>query len=839
MENFFKDIRFALRMFAQKPAFTAVAVLTLALGIGANTAIFTLFDSVLLESLPVREPSRLVLFNSNSGEGTSTGDAPTGAWSLFSYEVYDFLRKQPLPFDGLAAFRSGEDPVSFRMAGEGGSNGPAQRVVTHLVSGNYFQVLGVDASMGRTLTSDDDRRNAAPVVVASYGCWKQSLHSDPSIVGKTVYLNSAAYTVVGVTPPDFFGERVRRSPDFWLPLAFQQQIEVRPQSFLDRTDTYWLYLIGRLSGNATRAQAQSATTISLRQFLTEKEGSKLTAARKREIDNSRVQLSDGAGGISGLRLQYSQPLQVLLAVVGLVLLIACANVGNLLLSRAAARKTEVTVRMALGASRTRLIRQLLTESVLLAALGAICGIILANWAVDGLVTLLAKNSPVKPHLNGPVLAFTIAVTLVAGILFGLAPALYAGRTDLVTSLKAGGRSVAGEQKKFGTTQALIIAQIAVSLVLLVGANLFARSLLNLENQPLGFQPTHVLLARVNPRLAGYKPNTTSLLYRKIYDRIAVLPGVRSATLNSYSPLSGSTSTSGVAIMGFSPQQNENLETETILVGPGYPETLGIPLLKGREIGLQDVPGAQKVAMVNQAFESKYFPNGSAIGHKFGEDSKSAGDYEIVGVLRDAQYHDAKEPAKPLAYIALLQDASQFSLSAELVIRTEGDPATASSAVRQAVSDVDPNLPVSQVQALATQVASTFNTQRVAAELVTFFGILALLLACIGLYGVVAQSVSRRTNEIGVRMALGAQTSQIFGLVMRNTLTLLIAGLAIGVVIALGASRLVRGQLYEVGAADPLSFLLAALILSVVAAFAGFLPARRATKVDPIIALRYE
>lgn len=838
MENFLKDIRFALRMFAQKPAFTAVAVLTLALGVGANTAIFTLFDAVLLESLPVHQPERLALFNSNTGEGTSTGDPPVGAWSLYSSEVYDYLHAQPLPFEGLAAFRSGEDPVSVRLAGSR-ENGVAERAISHLVSGNYFQVMGVDAAMGRTLTPDDDRQNAAPVAVVSYGYWKQSLHSDPSAVGKIVYLNNSAYTIVGITPPEFFGERVRRSPDFWVPLVFQPQIELRP-SFLTDKEAYWLYLIGRLAPGATRAQAQTAGTVALRQFLANAEGSKLTESRKRDIANSYVQLSDGAGGISGLRFQYSQPLQVLLAVVALVLLIACANVGNLLLSRAAARQTEITVRMALGARRARLIRQLLTESVLLAAMGAVAGILLAQWAVNGLVALLAKNSPMKPHLNGPVLAFTIGVTLVAGILFGLAPALYAGKTDLVTSLKSGGRSVAGERKKFGVTQALIISQIAVSLVLLVGANLFARSLFNLESIPRGYDATHVLLARLNPRLANYKPNNVSPLYRKIYDRLNAMPGIRSATIARYSPASGSNSNNSAVIEGYSPKPNEDVEIENMLVAPAYVETMGMTLVQGREIGLQDGPGAPLVAMVNEAFVRKYFPDRPAIGHHFGfGDAKSANDIEIVGVIRDAQFHDAKDPVKPMAFQALLQDNTQFALSAEIAIRSSADPSALVTSVRQVVAEVDPNLPVTNTQTLTDQVSSTLNVQRVAAQLVSFFGLLALVLACVGLYGVIAQSVSRRTNEIGVRVALGARSGQILWMVLRNTLTLLGLGLLIGIPVALGAARFVKSQLYGIGAADPLSFVIAALVLATVAAFAGFLPARRATKVDPIIALRYE
>jgi predicted permease len=839
MESLWKDIIFGLRMLIRRPGFTAIAVLTLALGIGANTAIFTLFDAVLLESLPVREPSRLVLFSDQVGEGTSTGSLPNASWNLFTNESYEFLKKQPLPFESLGAFRSGEDPVTVHFPGDSDS-GPLQRAVSHLVSGNYFDVLGVDAALGRSLRPDDDKPNANPVTVVSNGYWKQRLHSDPNAIGKVAILNGTAFTIVGVAPPEFFGERVRRSPDYWLPLNFQPQIEQRA-SFLNLTDYYWLSLMARLRPGVTRNQAQEASTIALQQLLTSKAGSQLTADDKANLAKNKVQLFDGGAGISGLRLRYSEPLRILLIVVALVLLIACANVGNLLLARAVARRTEVTVRLALGASRGRLIRQLLTESVMLAVIGAAVGVLLASWAVQALVQFLAGTAPLHTSLNLPVLAFTIGITLVAGIVFGLAPALQAGRTDLVTALKMGGNRVTGGQRKFGTTQGLVVGQIAMSLVLLVGATLFARSLLNLENQPLGFNQENVVLARINPRLAGYKPTEVGALYRKLYDRLHVLPGVQSATIASYSPLGGSNSTSTLSVMGYEAKPNENTGAQTVFVGPDYPHALGMQLLLGREIGLQDTVGAAKVAMVNEAFVRHFFPNQNPVGHRFGfGDEKTSGDYEIIGVLTDAHFQGADEAkVQETVFPALFQDQSQFALSAEAEVRTVGDPAAATAAIRASIVQEDSRLPITVVKSLHEQVDGTFTQQKLAARLVSFFGGLALLLACVGLYGMVSQGVARRTNEIGVRMALGAQRGDILWMILRDTLSLLLVGLAVGIPAAVGASHFISSQLYGLHSTDVVSFSLGIVILAAVAALAGYLPARRASKVDPIVALHYE
>jgi predicted permease len=832
-----KDVRFGLRTLARQPAFAAVATLTLALGIGADTAIFTLFNAILLQSLPVRDPSRLVLFSDRSGEGTQVGDTPTGRWQLFSSDIYQFFKSQPLGFESLAAVRSGESPVSLRVLTPSDHGNQAARAQAHLVSGNYFEVMGVAAAAGRTLTVDDDRAGAAPAAVISYGFWSERMHADPRLVGATVSLNGTAFTIVGVMPREFFGERVRRPPDFWMPLIFQPQIELRP-SYLDKVNSYWLILVGRLANGATREQAQTAASGALRRYVSAQGGAVLSEARKAQLRDMRIELVDGARGISGLRQSYSQPLRVLLVVVLLVLLIACANVGNLLLSRAAARRPEISVRLALGATRGRLVRQLLIESALLAVGGAIAGLLLARWIVSvTLSQIVSRGTPLHATLDARVLLFTAAVTGAAAIVFGLMPALAAGDTDLTTTLKSGGRGAAGSGRGARATRALVVAQIAISLVLLVGANLFARNLLSLERQPLGFDADRVLLARVNPRLAGYTPASASVLHRKLYDRVSALPGVTSATIARYSPLSGSRSVNGGTIEGYKPPSGDEVDLETIPVGPSYPSTFGMTLLQGRAIGPQDVAGAPNVAMVNETFVRQFLPRDNPIGrHLQVNDVRGI---EIVGVLRDARFRNDRDPILPTVFTALAQENSQFALDAEIAIRTAGDPASAAAELRRAVAEVDPNLPVNDPKTLREQVASNFDTERLATRLIAAFGGLALLLACVGLYGVVTQAVVRRTNEIGVRMALGAQRGEVVWMILRETLALLLVGLAIGIPVAAGAARLVASQLAGLRTIAPDAFLLSAAGLALVAVVTGLLPAARASRVDPIQALRCE
>jgi len=831
-----RDLRFAIRMLMRAPAFTAVAVATLALGIGANTAIFTLFNAVLLQSLPVREPSRLVIFgDAGAGEGTSSGDPFYGAWNLYSYESYQFLAAANLPFESLAAVRSGEDPVSVRVAGAP----RAERAQAHLVGGTYFSVMGVPAALGRMLTAADDRPDAAPVAVVSHGFWNDRLHGDPSVVGQSAIVNGTSYTIVGVAPREFFGERVRRPPDFWIPLAFQTQVELR-KSYLTDPRSYWLLLLGRLAPGVTREQAQAAATSALRQYLTNTAGSHPSADQLHAIQQTRAALSDGAGGISNLRYRYSQPLRVLIVVVALVLLLACANVANLLLARAAARRTEMTVRLALGASPGRLARQLLTESLLLAIVGAAAGVLLARWAVTAILALVAsRTTPLHANLDGRILALTAAIAAVAGIAFGIAPALAARRVELVGALKSREQGGSGGRRTVGLTRILVVGQIAISAVLLVAAMLFARSLLNLETRPLGFDPDHVLLARINPRLAGYKPADVAALHRRIFDRIVALPGIKSATIARYSPMSGTRSSNSGAVEGYVPKDKETVELETQLAAPNYPATMGIPILRGRAIGPEDAAGSAKVGMVSESFVKKYFPNTDPIGRHFTvNDGAAKPDVEIVGVLKDAIYRQDDRPL-PVVFIALFQQSDQFALDAEVAIRTEGEPSAAANELRRAIADVDPNLPVNDPRTLDSQVASNFDSQRLAARLVGFFGGVALLLACVGLYGIVTQDVQRRTNEIGVRMALGAERHAVLWMILRETLTLLLIGLSVGVPAAVGAARLVSSQLYGFSPGAPGPFVAAAAALSLLAIVTGLVPAIRASRVDPMVALRYE
>jgi predicted permease len=841
MDSLFRDVRYAIRTLLKRPGFTLVSIVTLALGIGANTAIFTLLNAVTFKQLPVARPQELVFFDNSRGEGTSTGDPSTGQWARYSYASYQYFRNHDQNYQGLSAFRTGESRLSVR-GGDAAADDTTQRAQGHLVSGNYFSVLGVNAFLGRVLTPEDDRPGAHPAVVMSYAYWKQQWKGDPQIINKQVMLNGTSFAVAGVAPPEFFGVRVRRAPDYWIPLVFQPQIEMS-KSYLEDPRVFWLDFVGRLKPGVRIEQAEASATLSLHQFLTNEAGATLTDDSRKSIASAYVTLAPGARGISGLRIAYSRALQMLMVIVGLVLLIACANVGNLLLSRAAARKAEISLRLALGASRYRIVRQLLTESLLLAIMGGVGGILFAQWGVSVLVTLVAKTSPLDVRPDLWVLGFTAGVSLLAGLVFGLAPALKASQTDLTTALKEKSSRSGPRGVRFSLASTLVVSQVALSMVLLAGAGLFARSLMKLQEENVGFNRDNVLLMGIDARLGGYKPTELSALYRRLLDRVTELPGVKSATLATYAPISGTGRSSTVVVRGYTPQAEEDMDVADILVGPDYCETLGVPLLLGREINIRDTPAAQKIAVVNESFAQHYFHGENPLGRRFqfgdDDDPEHGPELEIVGVVGDVKYSSAKEAAGLTAYRPILQVQDTEAYSNNLEIRTTGDAATLAPAVRQAIGQVDSKLPIFGVTTLREQLGGALQQEKLIAELVSFFGLLALLLACIGLYGVMAHGVVRRTKEIGIRMALGAERRRIVWMVLRETILLVLVGIAIGVPAALGAGRLVSSQLFGLSPADPLTLLVAASVLTLVALLAGFLPARKASNVNPLIALRYE
>jgi predicted permease len=836
METLLKDIRYAIRGLLKRPGFTTIAVITLALGIGANTAIFTLVNAVMLKSLPVTRPNELVLFTDvGIGEGTSEGDPLVGPWQLYSYSAYQYLRDHNPSFQDILAFRSGQSRLGVSFAGDAA----AQRAQGQLVSGNYFSVLGVSARLGRVLMPADDTPGASPAAVISHRYWQQQFNRDPGVVGRSMLINGTGFTIVGVTPEEFFGERVRRPPDYWLPLSFQPQVELR-ESTLDKKDVYFLTLIGRLNPGVGIEQAQASTNLALRQFLTAEAGSQITEQRQRDIQNTSARLVPGAQGISPLRFIYSKPLQMLMAIVAMVLLIACANVGSLFLSRAASRRAEMSLRLALGASRQRIIHQLLTESFLLAFIGATGGVLLAIWGVRLLVGMVTSESPLETQPDLLVLSFTAAIALISGLLFGLVPAIRASRADLASAMKEKSRT-GTDGSRLGLTSALVITQVCLSMVLLTGAGLFARSLLKLQEEELGFKRDAVLLVGVDPRIAGYKLAELPSLYQRLLQQMKPVPGVNSLTVSSYSPMSGTRRSSDITVQGYAAATGENLEVEALFIGPDFGKTLGVPLLQGREINLQDNEAARKVAVVNQAFVDHYFKGQNPLGRifSFGDKLDPTSQYEIVGVLGNVKSRDARRTSMETVYRSILQSDDQLAFSATFEVRANGDAGALTPLIREAINQTDNRLPVFGVTTMQEQVEGTFKQDRLIARLMSFFGALALLLACVGLYGVMAQSVARRTNEIGIRMALGAQRGNIQWMVLKETFLLVFVGLAVGIPMALGAATLVSKQLFGLKPTDPVTLIAAAVVLTVVAVLAGYLPARRASRVDPLVALRYE
>jgi predicted permease len=847
MNGILQDLRYALRQLRKSPGFTLVAILSLALGIGANTAIFTLINGLLLKSLPVHEPQQLVAFGKEVGGG-QVGGMASGPMDLFTYEFYKQIAQRPGVFQGICAYSSFPTMVSVRTgsAGSGTGNGAASQVLSHLVSGNFFSVLSAEPILGRPIApADEDAPGHNPVAVISYRYWQQVLSGDPLVLGKSITINETLFTVIGVMPAKFLGVEVNEeSPDMWLPLTMQQEAMLQP-SLLGPHALYWLHMMGRSNPGTNIKQAQAWISAQLQQYMADREGPQISASRKQEIQKNYVELLPGGRGISYLRDQYSTPLNILMGAVAMVLLIACANLANFLLAKATSREREISTRLALGASRGRIVRQILTEALLLSLSGGALGLLLAFWSTSVLIRFVvggAAHTPLSANPDLHILAFTFLIALITGIMFGIVPALRVSNISVAPSLKANARSAVGASGKSGRlfSKVLVTAQVMLSLTLLAGAGLLVRTLQNLQKQDLGFDRHNVLLVEFNAKFAGYKPEQLNGLYERILTRLDALPGIRSATLSGGEPMSGNKWNSPIYIEGHAAQPNEDLSTLLNRVGPRYFETTGIPVLRGRTIGARDAGASPKVVVVNQALADYFFPHGDAIGHRFTvADPSVKGEWEIVGVVRDTKYNSPREEQQRMAYLPVMQLTGDDNYAYWLQVQTARDPAQVAGSVRGVLAEIDPNLPILNVKTISEQMDNSMDNERFISQLSGSFSLLALLLACIGLYGVMNYDVARRTNEIGVRMALGAQTGGVLWLVLKESLLLLGIGIVIGIPAALGASRLLQSQLFGLSPYDPSTFATAVLMVAVVTLLAAYVPARRAARIDPMVALRYE
>jgi predicted permease len=815
-----QDLRFGVRMLLKHKIFTIVAVLSLALGIGANTAIFSLIDTALLKSLPVKDAEQLYLV-AHAGE--------RGATEANNFPFFEQLRDHNQSFDGLLAFNPNQWKVTV--------NDETEIVAGQVVTGNYFSLLGVSALLGRTLTPEDDKvPQGNPVAVISHAYWQRRFGKDPEVLGKTIAINLTAFTIIGVTPPEFFGLQVGRSAEISVPMAMHSLVGSGAK--LGEPNFWWeLPILGRLKSGVKLEQARAELDLLQQQFLDEA-GMK---PDRRKDSFARVELLPAHNGLAELRKQFSSPLQVLMGIVSIVLLIACANVANLLLARATVRKKEISIRLALGASRMRLIRQLLTESVLLAVLGGGVGLLFAYWFAQFLLNFIpARSAPLTLQFDpdARILGFTAAVTLLTGVLFGLAPAWRATQVELNASLKDKTRGFVVGQTRLGLGKVLIVSQIALSLLLLVGAGLFVRSLQKLRQVETGFNNwDHILLFSIDCYGTGYKGPKLSTLHQELLEKMNALRGVQSASLSTATPIRGGVDATRIFISGAAPP-SDNEEIKINVISPGYFETMGMPLVAGRDFSPQDSEHSPRVAVVSESMARRYFPNENPLGRRFSLTKQAAGEErEIIGVVKDAKFDYLRKENTRIVYLSHQQDWTHPSIT--FALRTAGDPAALIATVRHTIQSVGKDIPVTSVRTLSTQMDEVLAQERLVATLSGFFGLIALLLACIGLYGLMAYAVTRRTNEIGIRMALGAQARDVLKLVMGETLLLVLLGAALGLGAAVATTRLISSMLFGLSATDPVTLAVATSLLIAVAAFAGYLPARRAAGVDPMVALREE
>jgi len=864
MNTLLQDLRYGFRMLLKQKGLTAVALLSLALGIGANTALFSIVDAMLLKMLPVKEPERLVQFSSVASRdfsvnyyGSSRTDPQTGLRTMtsFWFQTYQRMREQQGPLSDVFAFGA----LGLNVSGDG----QAEVANGQTVSGNYFSALGVQPAVGRLLTDEDDKAGAPPVAVLSHRYWVKRFSGDPSIVGKQINVNNLACTVVGVSAKGFDGAMgVGTTQDVAIPLALEPQLYPDPKRSFTTKNYWWLRIMGRLKPGATREQAQAQLENTFQQTVVQHRALRQAAAKARgdnpisDLDPKlypRLSADRGGQGEMFGRRNFAPSLYLLLGVVGLVLLIACANVANLLLSRASGRQKEISLRLALGASRWRLMRQLLTESLLLAVLGGLLGTLFAVWIKDGLIAVSLWGgrgmTSLDPRLDWRVLTFTLALSLLTGIVFGLAPAWRTTRVDLTPSMKDSGRTSSAIHRSW-LSRGLVVVQVALSLVLLVGAGLFVRTLLNLQRVDPGFNTQNLLLFEVQPGLSGYKDEKLRQIYEQIGERMEAVPGVQAVTFSLVPLLSQSSSSSNFFLreaLAATPDADGRVkptgEAYRHTVRENFLEAMGIPLLYGRTFTSQDDTKSPRVVVVNQTFAKKAFGDENAVGKRFTFDNVKPDELEIIGVCRDAKYASQRDDIPPTVYASYRQEGPMSFATFE--VRTAGDPAATIASVRNVMREIDANIPVGNVKTQVEQADETLRMERLFAKLVTLFALLAQQLAAIGLFGVLAYTVSQRTHEIGIRMALGANRGNVMKMIVRQGMVLAVLGVILGLIGSYVLTKYLESwvglssMLFGVKVSDPLTYGVISVLLTMVALIACYVPARRATKVDPLVALRYE
>jgi predicted permease len=829
MAHIWQDVRYAWRTLLHTPAFTVIVVSTLALGIGANTAIFSLADQILLRLLPVKNPEQLVVFDNPGAFAGRSFNSNT-----FSYPMYRDFRDRNSVFGGvIARFPT---PLTLMM------NGQSERVSGELVSGNYFEVLGVHAIVGRTLSPEDDRvPGGHPVVVLSHDYWTRRFAADPGVLNRSLSLNGQPMTIVGVAQAGFHGIVGGQSPDVTVPVMMKAQM-TPTWNDLENRRSRWLTLMARLKSGVSAAQAESAMNVMYRQINDEEVKALTTASQsfRQRFVNNHLFLRPGRKGRSDLRSQFSTPILVLTGMVGLVLLIACANVANLLLARGAARQKEVAIRLALGATRAGIVRQRLIESLMLAGTGAALGLVLAWWTGHLLVNTLpvdeaARTLSASP--DGRVIVFALTIAVLTAMLFGLVPALQSTRPVLTSTLKDEAGSVVGGTGHARFRKGLVVAQVGLSVLLLAGAGLFARSLYNLKTLNPGFEANQLLGFSIDPSLSGYSRERSTAIFQQLQEQLGTIPDVQSATASVMPLLTDSNWSSTVRVEGYTAKEGENLNPSINAVGPGYFSTMGQALLQGREFTAKDATEAPKAAVINETMAKYFFGSENPLGRHIGWRRTNVTGIEIVGVVKDSKMATLRDEPTRVVYTPYMQEDELGSMT--FYVRARGSAAGIAAAVRQVAQRVDANLPIFDMKTMTQTLDESLFIERMVAALSMIFGALATLLAAIGLYGVMSYSVARRTREIGIRMALGARRGSVVWLVLSEVAAMVLVGVGIGAPLAFALGRVVQAQLFDLSAHDPLALIASATILTGVSLVAGYIPARRATRVDPMLALRYE